>query len=100
MRATLTALLLLLILAVPAAGCQNSAAALPMVRTQASFDLDCADADIRVEQEIGGRFKAVGCGHVARYSTACDGLRCVVRGENETMVPWRDRPELETAPRP
>ncbi|AKT36254.1 hypothetical protein [Chondromyces crocatus] len=66
--------------------------AAPMVRERASYELDCPDQEVRLEEELGGWFKAVGCGRKARYRAACDGLRCVVSGENETAIPWRDRP--------
>jgi hypothetical protein len=71
--------------------------ALPMVRGRASSDLECADKDIRVEEQLGGKFKAVGCGRKAYYRAACDGLRCVVHGDGETMIPWRDRPDPAAA---
>lgn len=67
--------------------------AMPMVRARATSDLDCADRDVRVEEQIGGQFKAVGCGRKAYYRAACEALRCVVSGEGEAAVPWRDRPE-------
>ncbi|MGK3988352.1 hypothetical protein WME99_35245 [Sorangium sp. So ce136] len=67
--------------------------AMPMVRSRATSDLDCADKDVRVEEQLGGQFKAVGCGRKAYYRAACEGLRCVVSGEGEAAVPWRDRPE-------
>ncbi|WP_437589276.1 hypothetical protein [Sorangium sp. So ce1000] len=65
----------------------------PMVRARATSDLDCADKDVRIEEQLGGHFKAVGCGRKAYYRAACEALRCVVSGEGETMVPWRDRPD-------
>ncbi|KYF63269.1 hypothetical protein BE11_50725 [Sorangium cellulosum] len=67
--------------------------AMPMVRSRAVSDLDCPDKDVRVEEQIGGQFKAVGCGRKAYYRAACEALRCVVSGEGEAAVPWRDRPE-------
>ncbi|WP_437812136.1 hypothetical protein [Sorangium sp. So ce1078] len=67
--------------------------AMPMVRARATSDLDCADKDVRVEEQLGGQFKAVGCGRKAYYRAACEALRCVVSGEGEAAVPWRDRPE-------
>ncbi len=76
-----------------ALGCAGSSAALPQVRGRASYELDCPERDLRVEEEIGGWFKVVGCGRKARYRAACDGLQCVVRGEDEPSIPWRDRPE-------
>lgn len=78
-----------------ALGCTWGAAnAAPQVRARAAYDLDCPDRDIRLEEEIGGWFKAVGCGRKARYRAACDGLSCVVQGEDERAIPWRDRPPL------
>lgn len=68
-----------------------SSHAIPAVLIQASADLDCPQREIRVTKELGGRFAAIGCGHKAMYNTACDGLRCVVAPEGQS-VPWRDRP--------
>jgi hypothetical protein len=87
-----TPILLALVAGAVATGCAADAA-LPMVRTRAVYDLDCPNEDIRIEEAIGGRFKAIGCGRKARYQAACDGLRCIVRGEGEPGIPWRDRPE-------
>lgn len=67
--------------------------ALPMVRSRATSDLDCADSEVQIEEQLGGRFKAVGCGRKAYYRAACEGLRCVVHDEGDSTVPWRDRPE-------
>jgi hypothetical protein len=64
-----------------------------MVRVRAASDLDCPDADIRITEELGNRYKAVGCGRKIFYRTACDGLSCVVQSENEPAIPWKDRPE-------
>lgn len=76
-----------------AAGCATTGdAAVPLVRAHATYDLDCAGSDIRIEEEIGGRYKAVGCGRKAVYRTACDGLSCVVNSESGPAIPWRDRP--------
>jgi hypothetical protein len=75
-------------------GCATTRnAAEPLVRVHASKDLDCPQDDIRLEKEWGERYKAVGCGRKAYYRTACDTLQCVVHGEGEPMVPWRDRPQ-------
>lgn len=65
----------------------------PLVRVHATKDLDCPNSDIRVKEEWGGKYKAVGCGRKAYYRTACDGLQCVVHGEGEEFVPWKDRPD-------
>jgi hypothetical protein len=82
-----------LVFALFALGCATASAAVPQVRARAAYELDCPDRDIRVDEEAGGWFKAVGCGRKARYRAACDGLSCVVRGEDEPSIPWRDRPE-------
>ena len=74
-------------------------AAVPMVKTQATRDLDCPEDQIRVSEEWGGRYKAVGCGRKAVYRTACEGLNCEVRGEDDPAIPWRDRPPPDE-PRP
>ena len=68
-------------------------AAVPLVRVRAASDLDCPDAEIRISEELGNRYKAVGCGRKMLYRTACDGLSCVVQSENEPGIPWKDRPE-------
>ena len=75
-----------------------SAQAIPLVRAYAESDLDCPGDRIRIEQELGGRFEAIGCGHKATYSAACEGVSCVVRGEGERAVPWRDRPDPSPQP--
>lgn len=76
------------------AACATTAgAAVPSVRARATTDLDCPDDQIRISEELGGRYKAIGCGRKAYYRTACDGLRCEVRGEGEPAIPWKDRPE-------
>jgi len=80
--------------ALPSAiGCAGSSAATPQVRGRASYELGCPESDLRVEEEMGGWFKVVGCGRKARYKAACDGLSCVVRGEDEPSIPWRAMPE-------
>lgn len=77
------------------AGCtiNSRGAAEPMVRSRASDDLDCAQREIRLEPlEIGNRYKASGCGRSKIYRTACQALECVVAGDDEPAIPWRDRP--------
>lgn len=93
-----SALLLLLGGCMP--GVNSIGAAEPMVRSQASSDLDCPDSEIRVIEELGGRYKAIGCGRKAYYQTACDGIRCVVESGDGKMIPWRERPEMDTAAPP
>lgn len=83
-----------LLLALGLAACANTnAAAVPLVRVHAASDLDCPDADIVIEEQLGGWFKAVGCGRKARYRAACQGVSCLVRGEDEGIIPSRDRPD-------
>jgi hypothetical protein len=89
----------LLFLSLFVLGCATSSAAVPQVRARAAYELDCPDRDIRVDEEMGGWFKAVGCGRKARYRAACDALSCVVHGEDEPSIPWRDRPEPGTLTR-
>lgn len=72
--------------------------AIPLVRVHAESDLDCPGDRIRIEQELGGKFEAVGCGRKARYDSACDGVQCVVTAEGEKAIPWRDRPEPTPQP--
>lgn len=68
-------------------------AATPLIRVHAARDLDCPDEDIRIEQELTGYFKAIGCGRKAYYRAACDGLQCVVsERENGPAIPWRAPP--------
>jgi hypothetical protein len=96
-------LLLLLLLLLSISGCANvngRGAAEPLVRAHAESDLDCPGAEIRVSEELGGRYKAIGCGRKAYYRTACDGLSCVVEGGEGPMVPWKDRPEPGTRTAP
>jgi hypothetical protein len=91
----------LVALAASSAGCFTtngaSANAMPVVRVQASSDLDCPQKDLRVVQSWGGQFDVVGCGHKATYNTSCEGLRCVVAPEGQT-VPWRARPDPTPTP--
>lgn len=78
------------------AGCYATPkeAATPLIRAHAAHDLDCPDEDIRVEQELTGYFKAIGCGRKAYYSAACEGLSCVVsERESGKAIPWRARPD-------
>ena len=103
MRAAFIALASLAVSSVALAGCFATSGAspnaIPLVRYHAEKDLDCPAADIRIEQKLGGKFKAIGCGHKVEYQTACDGLQCVVYGEGEKAVPaWRDRPEPVGSP--
>jgi hypothetical protein len=69
-----------------------SSAAMPLIYAHAEHDLDCARDHIRIVDEYGGRYSAIGCGHKARYKAACEGVHCVVRDEDERDVGWRDRP--------
>ena len=69
-----------------------SANAIPGVRLQAEHDFDCAQEQIRVTQQLGGRFEAIGCGHRATYLTACEGLKCTVEEQGKS-IPWRARPD-------
>lgn len=84
--------------AVAASGCSTATgAALPLVRAHAAHDLDCPDADIVIREELGGRYKALGCGRKMTYRTACDLLACVVQKESDPAIPWRDRPAPDEA---
>ncbi len=74
-----------------------SSNAIPLVRVHAESDLGCPQSDIRITQEMGGRFIAIGCGHKVVYLTACDGLRCVVN-EDGKPVPYHDRPDPMRTP--
>ncbi|MBK6514762.1 MAG: hypothetical protein IPM79_33440 [Polyangiaceae bacterium] len=72
----------------------------PLVLNDAERDLDCPREDIRVKEEWGGTWIAVGCGRKTRYKTNCYGVSCEVHGEDEPPVPFRDRPSPEeTSPR-
>jgi hypothetical protein len=84
-----------------AAGCFTtsgaSANAIPGVRLRAEKDFDCAQEAIRITQQLGGRFEAIGCGHRATYITACEGLQCTVEEQGQS-IPWRARPEPTPTP--
>ncbi|MDC0749543.1 hypothetical protein [Polyangium mundeleinium] len=86
---------LALLLLVGLVGCGNTlngrGAAAPLVRVHAAKDLDCPDEEVRVMEEYGGVYKAVGCGRKAYYRTLCEGLTCDVKGEGDGPVGWRDR---------
>ena len=69
-------------------------AAIPQVRLQAEEDFDCPQADIRIEEQVGGRFLVVGCGKKGIYQAQCDGLQCRIRGEHDPSIPFRDRPDV------
>jgi hypothetical protein len=90
----LAPLLALLAALFAAAGCYATPkeAATPLIRAHAASDLDCPDEEIRIEQELTGYFKAIGCGRKAYYSAACQGLSCVVSEKGGQVIPWRDRP--------
>lgn len=67
--------------------------AIPEVRLLAERDLDCAPDEIRIEEEWGGRFEAIGCGRKAQYDARCDGGRCAVTEATGPRPGWRDRPD-------
>jgi hypothetical protein len=67
--------------------------AVPLVRTHAQKDLDCPEKKIHVTAELGGRYRATGCGRTALYHSACEQLSCEVGLVDETAPAWRDRPE-------
>jgi hypothetical protein len=71
--------------------------AVPGVRLQAEHDFDCAQDQITVKQQLGGRFEAFGCGHRATYLTACEGLQCTVEEQGKS-IPWRARPDPVSTP--
>lgn len=73
----------------------TTGAAIPLVRVHAEADLDCRGDEIRIEEEMGGRYKAVGCGRKAFYRTACEGLNCTVQPDAEGAIPFHDRPAPE-----
>jgi hypothetical protein len=79
------------------AGCVDNVngrgAARPLVLMHAQKDLDCPMDDIRVSEEYGGYYKAVGCGRKASYQTLCEHLSCEVKGEGDGAVGWKDRPD-------
>jgi hypothetical protein len=96
--ATIAAATVLAACALPACTTATGAAE-AMVRVHATRDLDCPDDQVLLTEELGGWYKAVGCGRKARYRTACDVLNCEVRGADEPPIPWRDRPPPD-APKP
>jgi hypothetical protein len=74
-----------------------SANAIPGVRVRAEKDFDCAQEQIRITQQLGGRFEAIGCGHRATYLTACEGLQCTVEEQGKS-IPWHARPDPVSNP--
>ena len=95
-------LLLALIVALPACAGLGLGrdAALPLVREHAAKDLDCSEKDLRVSEELGGRYKVVGCGRKAIYRTACVALTCEVHPDDGPPNPLRDRPDPTGEPSP
>jgi hypothetical protein len=94
-RPLLSGALLVFAAVVACAGCtiNSRGAAEPMVMMRASKDMDCPQKELRLEAlEIGNRYKAIGCGKVKIYRTACQGLECTVAGDDEPAIPWHDRP--------
>lgn len=98
MRPALCALIAALAPSFACAVSNTSGPAAPLVRVRASSELDCPQEDIRLEQELSGLYKAVGCGRKAHYRAACEGLVCEVRAADEPSIPWRDRPEPAQSP--
>lgn len=92
---------LLGLLVLLASGCFTTSGAsnnaIPMVRLRAETDLNCPGSEIRVNQMLGGRFEAIGCGQRAEYLTACEGLQCTVEDQGKS-VPWRARPDPTPTP--
>jgi hypothetical protein len=43
--------------------------------------------------EMGGRYRATGCGRTAVYHSVCEHLSCRVGLEGEAAPAWRDRPD-------
>jgi hypothetical protein len=77
-----------------AVGCTNAKEpAMPLVRARAPKDLDCPEKKIHYDQQLGGRYRATGCGRATTYHTACDGLQCSVGQAEESSQTWRDRPD-------
>jgi hypothetical protein len=83
------------------AGCFAPNGASPHARAavlvQASGDFDCDQSSIVLQQKLGGKFEAVGCGKRAVYNTACQGLRCTVAEEGKS-IPWAARPDPSPVP--
>ena len=94
------------------AGCPTiagpSSAGIPVVRSQASTDLDCPQSEIRVTKDFFGNFLAIGCGHKVTYSALCnttgspvmgqvDAYRCVAAPAGQ-VVPWAARPDPTPTP--
>ena len=86
--------LLVLCCAVGLVGCTTARhPAVPLVRSEATTDLDCPEKKIHVEPLWGGRYRATGCERTAVYHSACEQLECSVGLEEEAAPAWRDRPE-------
>ena len=68
-------------------------AAIPEARVVAEKDLDCPQQQIHIEEQLGGRLLASGCGRKALYHAQCVALQCTVRSEDDRSIPFRDRPD-------
>jgi hypothetical protein len=87
-------LLLALAATLLAVGCTNiKEPALPQVLGRAPKDLDCPGKKIHIDKQLGGRYRATGCGRTTTYQTACEGLQCSVGEVEESKQVWRDRPD-------
>ena len=77
-----------------ALGCTNiKEPALPQVVGRAPKDLDCPEKQIHIDKELGGRYRATGCGRTTTYHSACEGLKCSVGQVDDSSQTWRDRPD-------
>lgn len=72
------------VLAAVLAAC-SGADATPMVRARAADDLVCAEATIKVVRGMDGNYTAVGCGKRAKYTALCEGTRCSVAREGDSL---------------
>jgi hypothetical protein len=76
------------------AGCTNQRdAAAPMVKVRAEKDLACAGEKIDVSRQLGGRYRATGCGRNVTYDSVCQGIDCHVTKSGDEAPAWRGRPD-------
>jgi len=85
---------LLATVAMSLCGCSTARdAAVPEIRVRAEKDLACSSDKIEVRAQLGGRYKATGCGRNVTYDTVCAGIDCAVSKSGDEAPAWRGRPE-------
>ncbi len=76
--------------------------ATPMVRARAADDLTCPESTLRVRRDYSGTYTALGCGKRATYRSVCEGTRCALAREGESLqgVPLSTPPPEPVGGRP